>query len=111
MLFDVDDPPDDPPAGCQHRLLWRLARTLWDAHGRDAGGFCVITVCRRDNHLSPCPAAQLAIEGMRTACGQSVETSPPWIAITRARIAAGEIDPVDAMAESLWHHHQRRVVK
>ncbi|MEV1289671.1 hypothetical protein [Micromonospora sp. NPDC049679] len=105
---NVEDPPLEPPNECRHRLLWRLARGLWDAHGRDREGFCVITACRRDNELSPCPAARLAIEGMQTACGESVETSSPWIAITRARIAAGEIDPVDAMAELLWHHHQRR---
>lgn len=111
MFFDVDNPPADPPAGCHHRLLWRLARALWDAHGTDADGFCVITACRRDNELSPCPALRLAIEGMRTACGESVQASPPWISITRAKIAARNMEPVDAVAEVLWHHRQRRAGK
>ncbi|SDY98126.1 hypothetical protein SAMN05444365_104417 [Micromonospora pattaloongensis] len=111
MFFDVDNPPDDPPSGCQHRLLWRLARALWDAHTPDGDGFCLASPCRRDNHLSPCPATRLAAEGMQTACGETVPTSPQWIAITRARITAGEIDPVDAIAELLWHHHQRRAGK
>jgi hypothetical protein len=42
---------------------------------------------------------------------ESVQTSPLWIAITRAKIAADEIGPIDAMAELLWHHHQRRAGK
>ncbi|WP_018789566.1 hypothetical protein [Salinispora arenicola] len=32
MFFDVENPPIEPPAECRRRLLWRLARALWEAH-------------------------------------------------------------------------------
>jgi hypothetical protein len=106
-FFDVDEPPVEPPADCQHRLLWRLARALWEARRPDSTGFCVVAGCRHDNQLDPCPAAELAVDGMRTARGQPAVASPQWITLTRERIAPGEIDPVDARAEVLWHHHHQ----
>ncbi|MEV6706608.1 hypothetical protein [Micromonospora wenchangensis] len=99
MSFDIDNPPVEPPADCQHRLLWRLARALWEAHRPDSTGFCLSTPNQRD----PCRLARLAQEGMRTACGEAVSASPPWIAVTRERLTTGEIDPMDAVAEALWH--------
>ncbi|MEV0158276.1 hypothetical protein AB0H57_31970 [Micromonospora sp. NPDC050686] len=104
MSFDVDNPPVEPPDKCQHRLLWRLARALWDAHRPDSAGFCVVAGCWHENQRDPCRLARLAQEGMRTACGEATPASPPWIAVTRERLAAGDIDPVDAVAEALWHH-------
>jgi hypothetical protein len=103
MSFDVDNPPEDPPADCPHRLLWRLARALWEAHRPDSTGFCVATGCWHTNQRDPCRLARLAQEGMRTACGEATNASPPWIAVTRERLAADEIDPMDAVAEALWH--------
>lgn len=109
MSFDIDNPPEEPPADCQHRLLWRLARALWEAHRPDNAGICVATGCWHTNQRDPCRLTRLAQEGMRTACGEATPASPPWIAVTRERLAAGDIDPVDAVAEALWHHrHARR---
>lgn len=104
MSFDVDNPPVEPPDECQHRLLWRLARALWEAHRPDSAGFCVVAGCGHESQRDPCRLAQLAQQGMRTACGEATPASPPWIAVTRERLAAGDIDPVDAVAEALWHH-------
>lgn len=103
MFFDVDNPPIEPPAECRRRLLWRLARALWEAHRPDNASFRVVAGCWHTNQRDPCRLALLAQEGMRTACGAAVSASPPWIAVTRQRLATGEIDPVDAVAEALWH--------
>jgi hypothetical protein len=43
---------------------------------------------------------------MRTACGERVAASPPWIAVVRKLITAGEIDLADAAAEVLWRRRQ-----
>ncbi|MGW4466046.1 hypothetical protein [Micromonospora sp. NPDC004704] len=107
MSFDAESPPLEPPADCRHRLLWRLARSLWEAHRPDSTGFCVVTGCQHDNQLHPCHLAQLAIEGMRTACGDRAEMSRPWIDLTRQRIASGEIDRTDAAAEIFWRYRRR----
>lgn len=107
MFFDVDDPPIEPPAECQRRLLWRLARALWEAHRPDSASFCVVAGCWHENQHNPCRLAQLAQEGMRTACGETTPASPPWIAVTRQRLTAGDIDPVDAVAEHLRRHRHR----
>lgn len=103
MSFDVDNPPVEPPADCRHRLLWRLARALWETHRPDSTSFCMATGTWHPNQREPCQPARLAQEGMRTAFGESTPTSPPWLTVTRERLAAGEIDPMDAVAEALWH--------
>ncbi|MFX0591257.1 hypothetical protein [Melissospora conviva] len=103
MSFDAENPPVEPPVECQHRLLWRLARALWEAHRPDNAGFCVATGCWHTNQHDPCRLARLAQEGMRTACGETTPASPPWIAVARERLATGDIDPMDAVAETLWH--------
>ncbi|WP_027659823.1 hypothetical protein [Salinispora fenicalii] len=108
MFFDVENPPIEPPTECRRRLLWRLARALWEAHRPDSAGFCVVAGYWHENQRNPCRLAQLAQEGMRTACGETTPASPPWIAVTRQRMAAGDIDPVDAVAELLWRHRHRR---
>ncbi len=104
MFFDVDNPLVEPPAECQRRLLWRLGRALWEAHRPDSAGFCVVAGCWHEHQRDPCRLSQLTQEGMRTACGEVSPASPPWIAVTRQRLTAGDIDPVDAVAELLWHH-------
>ncbi len=108
MSFDIDRPPAEPPDDCRHRLLWRVARALWEAHRPDSAGFCVVSACRREHHLYPCPAAVLAVDGLNAACGVDAPSSTSWLDVVRRKVAAGQIDPVDAMAEVLWHHHQRR---
>jgi hypothetical protein len=111
MPFDIDNPPIDPPEGCRHRLLWRIARTLHEAHRRDAAGFCIVPECRRDNILHPCRAFTLAIEGLHASCPTTAGTSPPWMAVVRQKIADGQIDATDALIEALWHHQQRRAAQ
>lgn len=96
MSFDCADPPVDPPASCRHRLLWRLARALWDVHA----GRCL-------GQTSRCQLCDLAQQGMQTACGSTAPASPPWIEVTRQRIATGEIDPADAIAEVIWLQRHR----
>lgn len=49
MFFDVENPPIEPPTKCQRRLLWRLARALWEAHRPDNAGFCVVAGCWHEN--------------------------------------------------------------
>lgn len=68
----------------------------------------MVAGCRHENQRNPCRLAQLAQEGMRTACGDTTPASPPWIAVTRERLAAGDIDPMDAVAELLWRHSHSR---
>ncbi|RFS47906.1 hypothetical protein D0Q02_03335 [Micromonospora craniellae] len=104
MSFDIDDPPVEPPDECRHRLLWRLARALWETHRPGSSSFCVATGTWHENQPGPCQPARLAQEGMRTACGEPAPTSPPWITVTRERLAVGDIDPRDAVTEALWHH-------
>jgi hypothetical protein len=50
----------------------------------------------------------LAAEGMAAADGAHAGTSPSWIEVVRRKIASGEMDPTDAVAEAIWHHRQRR---
>ncbi len=104
MSFDAEHPPVEPPADCRHRLLWRLARAMWETHRPDSNSFCMASGSWHAKHRDLCRLARLAQEGMRTACGEPTTSSPPWITVTRERLAAGEIDPTDAVAEALWHH-------
>lgn len=108
MSFDIERPAMEPPDDCQHRLLWRVAAALWEAHQPDSAGFCVISACRRHHYLHPCSTALLAADGLNSARGIDPASSTSWLDIVRWKVAAGEIDPVDAMAEALWHHHQHR---
>ncbi|MGC9669816.1 hypothetical protein ACNTMW_25155 [Planosporangium sp. 12N6] len=68
LPYDPTDPPLDPPAECRHELMWRLARALWEAHEASADRFCLVGACQRGHYLHPCRPAQLAQDGMRTAC-------------------------------------------
>jgi hypothetical protein len=68
LPYDPDDPPRDPPTECRHELMWRLARSLREAHEAGIDGFCLATACRRRHSLHPCPPFRLAQAGMRAAC-------------------------------------------
>jgi len=88
MDIDFADPPVDPPAACRYPLLWRLARALWQAHVPNADGFCTMTGCQHEHRRTPCPARDLATQGMRSACGESPPSSRAWLAATRRRITS-----------------------
>ena len=63
LSFDLEDPPEEPPAECTDALTWRLAYSLHAAHRSAAGEACT---CGRPD---PCPSAQLAAYGFRFCCG------------------------------------------
>ncbi|MET7945581.1 hypothetical protein [Micromonospora sp. NPDC005324] len=99
MLFDVENPPVEPPDGCRHRLLWRLCRALWE----DRAARYFIVGCVHDDQLVPCRLARLAVEGLRTASGEQAVASPLWLDVARSRIATGDINLAAVMAEAGWH--------
>ncbi|MEW1585429.1 hypothetical protein AB0283_08285 [Micromonospora vinacea] len=103
MLFDVDNPPVEPPDGCRHRLLWRLCRALWEDHPPDRAAHYFIVGCVHDDQLVPCPLARLAIEGLQTASGEQTVASPLWREVARSRIATGDLNLTAVMAEAGWH--------
>lgn len=106
MPVDLESLPVDPPAGCRHPLLWRVARALWEAHQPDTHGWCEVSACRRRNERHPCPHSAMALEALHAA--SVTPTARPWIAEVRQRVEAGELDPIDAVAEALWRHRQHR---
>jgi hypothetical protein len=79
---------------------------LLAAHRPGADGLCCLC---RPAELDPCPARRLAVTGLGVACG---ETAAPvgldWLDSVRHRLAAGELDPVDAPAEAMWSALQGR---
>jgi hypothetical protein len=107
MPFDVNDPPVEPPVGCQSGVAWRLARKLWQAHRPDDSGFCLDAGCRSDNQMFPCRAARLAIDGMNTACGTRSDTSLLWISVTRRRLGVEEVNSSPAIVEVLCRYDER----
>jgi hypothetical protein len=100
MDFDATDPPMQPPPACRRRLVWVLARSLWETHRPNADGFCSVTACQRDNHLYPCPSVGLALDGMRAACGRQTRTAALWRALARRRITGLSARP----ANSGWRY-------
>src|SRR5690348_525513 len=100
MDFDPNDPPLSPPPECTSRLVWMLARALWEAHGPNADGFCSVTGCQRANRLHPCPSVDLALDGMRAACGRPTRSAAFWRALARRLVAANAGGP----ANSGWRH-------
>ncbi|MFG1653810.1 hypothetical protein ACGFIE_28145 [Micromonospora sp. NPDC049275] len=103
MLFDVDNPPVEPPDGCRHRLLWRLCRALWEDHH---SGHYLIVGCVHDDQLVSCRLARLAVEGMRTASGEQAVASSLWLDVARSRIATRDINLAAVMAEARWHRRR-----
>ncbi|MGC4848130.1 hypothetical protein ACLQ3F_12870 [Micromonospora sp. DT15] len=100
MLFDIDNPPVEPPDGCRHRLLWRLCRALWEDHRPDH--YLIVGRVHDDQHVS-CRLARLAVEGLRTASGEQSAASQLWLDIARSRIATGDLNLIAVMAEAGWH--------
>ncbi|MET8203911.1 hypothetical protein [Micromonospora taraxaci] len=106
MLFDVENPPVEPPDGCRHRLLWRLCRALWEDHrpGR-AGHYPRVGPLQADRLVS-CRLARLALEGLLTASGEQPVASSLWLDVARSRIATGDINPAAVVAEARWHRRR-----
>jgi hypothetical protein len=96
MDFNATDPPFQPPPACRHRLVWTLARALWQAHQPNADGFCSVAACQRSNQLHPCPSIDLALDGMRTACGRRARTAALWRAVARRRITGQPSEPTNS---------------
>jgi hypothetical protein len=44
LPYDPDEPPMNPPDGCENRLMWQLARRLFGDHQPGPDGYCM--VCR-----------------------------------------------------------------
>ena len=60
--FDIDDPPEEPPAGCVDPMLWELAHTLHLGHRPRPGGVCG---CGEPH---PCEGWWRAVAGLSAAC-------------------------------------------
>ncbi|MBV1854544.1 hypothetical protein [Catellatospora tritici] len=75
---DLDDPPTDPPAGCEDPFLWELARRKFELHRRTGAGDCV--TCPRWRR---CGGSLLARDGLATAMGLKVRESPYWQAFAQ----------------------------
>jgi hypothetical protein len=73
LPYDPHDPPVNPPADCENRLMWQLARRLFADHQPGADGWCAI--CRPYQYY-PCVGRQLADIGMRAAYHQP--DGAPW---------------------------------
>jgi hypothetical protein len=81
--------------------MWLISRRLLDAHIAGVDGLCCLC---RPAELAPCPARRLAAAGLRAAC--ATDAAPPTgeavLDVVRRRLAAGDLDPVDAVAEAAW---------
>ncbi|MCG5460619.1 hypothetical protein AB0K35_06845 [Micromonospora sp. NPDC053740] len=111
MLFDVENPPVEPPDGCRHRLLWRLCRALWEDHRPDRAGHYLIVGCVHGDQLVSCRLARLAVEGLRTASGKQDVASPLWLSLARSRIVMGDVNFAAVMAEARWHRSRAGLTK
>jgi len=60
MPFDLNDPPDRPPAGVAHPLLWRLATRLLRDHSPGPGGAGSLVRCRACGSVWPCECRRFA---------------------------------------------------
>lgn len=109
------DLPFTPPPGVRRPLMWIMARQLLADHIAGPDGLC--TLCR-PAALDPCPVRQIAARGLRASSGRADgPTGRTWLNVVRQRLAAGEIDPLDAVAEALaaaqggrgrWRYTARR---
>ena len=92
------DPPDEPPPGVTHELLWRVAIRLWREHQPKLACTCGteqhvgiptgVPRCGSCHNLSPCSGWRLALLGLSEALdNQSTTWLPhPEIGVwTRAR--------------------------
>lgn len=80
LPFDLEDPPDEPPAGVVQIMAWRLAVRLHRDHapavtdpadGGRPGAADVASdpVCRACGARWPCHARRVAERGLLAACG------------------------------------------
>jgi hypothetical protein len=69
LSFDLEHPPQEPPAECVDALTWRLAYTLHTSHRPDVDGICSC------GHAYPCSSARLAGRGFRVSCRPAAEVS------------------------------------
>lgn len=74
--INLDDPPVEPPEGCSRPDVWRLARSEYAKHRRNAARECV--TCDR---WRMCNRYRLAQQGLLTALGQTVRESGYWVAL------------------------------
>lgn len=63
-VFDGQNPPIEPPAGCVNPLVWRLARRLFADHQPGPDRWCLLC---RPAITHPCVALQLADRGLAYA--------------------------------------------
>jgi len=98
--FDLDDPPAEPPEGCQDPQRWWEAYQILRPHQRDVLGLC--ETCDR---LWPCTERRLAVRGLLNAYGgvaKSVGTTDE----SRARCRWCE-RPVERHPLGGWLHVER----
>lgn len=75
LPYDPDNPPAEPPEGCD-ALKWMLAYRIHAEHQPGPDGMCLSPLCRRESMLWPCEASQLARTGFVDAC---------WLEIMKRR--------------------------
>jgi len=83
---DLDDPPTDPPAGCEGPFLRTLSCQKFEQHRRSASGEC--STCPAWRH---CGGSTLARHGLATAMGLKVRETPYWQAF--AKVMRSEREP------------------
>jgi hypothetical protein len=68
LPFDPEDPPADPPPGCD-AMVWRLAHQVHVDHQPGSDAFCVARTCRGSFTPWPCGPSRLAAQGFLGAVG------------------------------------------
>lgn len=87
MPYDIDNPPQEPPPGCDP-ILWKVAYALREEHVEGPDGFCVAAACRRAASLWPCPKRNLADVGLMGSIGGGRQPPGPnarWVQPARTR--------------------------
>jgi hypothetical protein len=67
LPFDLENPPDEPPAGVPRPMAWRLAIRLYRDHVPVAGDQAEPPACRTCGEPWPCYGRRLAERGLISA--------------------------------------------
>jgi hypothetical protein len=66
LTWDVNNPPEVPPAGCLDRQRWQLSYQVFAAHQVEDAG----SRCQACGEVWPCSGRRRAVRGLVTACVQ-----------------------------------------
>jgi hypothetical protein len=70
LPFDLEDPPEEPPAGAVQPMLWRLAVLLHRDHDRPLADPGEPRRCRACGDPWPCRHRRLAERALVAACDE-----------------------------------------